>query len=154
MILIDKPIPEDCDYCFYNDDGDKCGLLNESFPLYFSGRLPNCPLREMEKADDPISRQAAIDTLTEYGNGRAVYISVEEAVRRIEQLPSAQPEIIRCKDCIHRPVAPIGYDNSIDNGFDLMFPDYICPCGCEDGYYAWYPKDSFYCGNAERRTDG
>ena len=48
---------------------------------------------------DTISRQAAIDALTEYGNGRTVYISVEEAFRRIEQLPSAQPEIIRCKDC-------------------------------------------------------
>ena len=42
--------------------------------------------------EDTISRQAAIDALTEYGNGRAVYISVEEAVRRIEQLPSAQSE--------------------------------------------------------------
>ena len=40
---------------------------------------------------DPIERQDAIDALTEYGNGRAVYISVEEAVRRIEQLPFAQP---------------------------------------------------------------
>ena len=42
---------------------------------------------------DLIDRKAAIDALTEYGNGRAVYISVEEAVRRIEQLPFAQPEI-------------------------------------------------------------
>ena len=50
---------------------------------------------------DLISRQAAIDAVTEYGNGRTVYIGVEEAVRRIEQLPSAQPEIIRCKDCAH-----------------------------------------------------
>ena len=41
---------------------------------------------------DLIDRQAAIDALTEYGNGRAVYISVEEAFRRIEQLPSAQPD--------------------------------------------------------------
>jgi hypothetical protein len=48
-----------------------------------------------------IDADAAIESLTEYGNGRAVYISVEEAVRRIEQLPSAQPDIIRCKDCKH-----------------------------------------------------
>ena len=41
---------------------------------------------------DLIDRQAAIDRLTEYGNGRAVYIAVEEAVRRIEQLPPAEPE--------------------------------------------------------------
>ena len=42
--------------------------------------------------DDLISRQAAIDALTEYGNGRAVFISVGEAVIRIEQLPSAEPK--------------------------------------------------------------
>jgi hypothetical protein len=41
---------------------------------------------------DLISRQAAIDALTEYGNGRAVFISVGEAIIRIEQLPPAQPE--------------------------------------------------------------
>jgi len=39
-----------------------------------------------------IDADAAIDALTEYGNGRAVHIGVEEAVRRIEQLPSVQPE--------------------------------------------------------------
>lgn len=42
---------------------------------------------------DLIERQDAIDALTEYGNGRAVYISVEEAFRRIKQLPSAQPTL-------------------------------------------------------------
>ena len=49
-----------------------------------------------------IDADAAVESLTEYGNGRAVYIGVEEAVRRIEQLPSAQPEIIRCNDCKFR----------------------------------------------------
>ena len=39
-----------------------------------------------------IDADAAIESLTEYGNGRTVYIGVEEAARRIEQLPSAQPE--------------------------------------------------------------
>jgi len=39
-----------------------------------------------------IDADAAIESLTEYGNGRAVYIGVEEAVRRIEQLPPVQPE--------------------------------------------------------------
>ena len=41
---------------------------------------------------DTISRQAAIDRLTEYGNGRAVYISVGEAIIRMEQLPPIQPK--------------------------------------------------------------
>lgn len=46
----------------------------------------------MEKVKDTIYRQDAIDALTEYGNGRTVYIGVEEAVRRIEQLSSVTPE--------------------------------------------------------------
>ena len=59
-----------------------------------------------------IDADAAIESLTEYGNGRAVYISVEEAVRRIEQLPSAQPDLGKYEyhydhtDCIwYRPEA-------------------------------------------------
>ena len=54
-----------------------------------------------EVGTDLISRAEAIDALTEYGNGRAVFISVGEAVIRIEQLPPIQPEIVRCKDCKH-----------------------------------------------------
>ena len=42
--------------------------------------------------DDLISRQAAIDEITEYGSGNTTYMSVAELKRRIEQLPSAQPE--------------------------------------------------------------
>ena len=50
--------------------------------------------------DELISRQQAIDALTEYGNGRAVFISVGEAVIRIEQLPPAESESFEwCTDC-------------------------------------------------------
>lgn len=48
MILIDKPMPKDCDYCFCNDDYYRCGLLGDEFPLHLSGRLPDCPLREAD----------------------------------------------------------------------------------------------------------
>ena len=41
---------------------------------------------------DAISRQAAIDKITEYGSGDVTCMSVGELKRRIEQLPSAQPE--------------------------------------------------------------
>ena len=44
---------------------------------------------------DLISRAEAIDALTEYGNGRAVFISVGEAVIRIEQLPPIQPKLLQ-----------------------------------------------------------
>lgn len=42
--------------------------------------------------DDLISRQAAIDEISEYGSGNSVHMSVGELKRRIEQLPPAQPE--------------------------------------------------------------
>ena len=42
---------------------------------------------------DLIERQAAIDAAT-YGNPQTAW-------QRIEALPSAQPEIIRCRDCKH-----------------------------------------------------
>lgn len=58
-----------------------------------------------------IDTDAAIESLTEYGNGRAVYIGVEEAVRRIEQLPSAEPET--CEGCKH-----LGkWENEVEYGY-------------------------------------
>lgn len=42
--------------------------------------------------DDMISRQEAIDEITEYGDSAIVYISVGEIKRRLEQLPSAEAE--------------------------------------------------------------
>ena len=41
---------------------------------------------------DLIKRQDAIDEITEYGSGYNLYMSVGELKRRIEELPSAQPE--------------------------------------------------------------
>ena len=126
--------------------------------------------------DDMISKRRAIDALTEYGNGQAVYISVEEAVRRIEQLPpiqpvncsefpnnsdtisrqsaikavqnrrmmltkekvllindleklpSAEPEIVQCKDCKHFE-SEYGY--------------------CD--YYQWNMTGGDFCSKAEKR---
>ena len=46
---------------------------------------------------DCISRQAAIDEITEYGSGDTIYMSVVELKRRIEHLTPVQPE--RCEDC-------------------------------------------------------
>ena len=48
--------------------------------------------------------------------------------RRIKQLPSAQPEIIRCKDCRNNHW-----------------------CNIQEAAMA---GDNFFCGAAERRTDG
>ena len=45
--------------------------------------------------DDLISRQAAIDAI----RGEIEINGYSHVVDVLEQLPSAQPEIIRCKDC-------------------------------------------------------
>ena len=99
--------------------------------------------------DDVISRQAAIDALAEYGNGRAVYISVEEAVRRIKQLPSIQPEIVRCKDCKHW----IPYDWMFSEVWQSKnIADYPeDEIGCECSEMAMRAND--FCSRAERRTE-
>ena len=69
----------------------------------------------------------------------------EKDVTRLLSLPSAQPEIVRCKDCKHKPV--------LDEDGDPEFPTERCPCQCDDDYYSWIPKDDWYCADAERRTD-
>ena len=96
---------------------------------------------------DLIDRQAAIDRLTEYGNGRAVFISVGEAVIRIEQLPSAQPEIIRCKDCKHW----IPYDWMFSEVWrSKNMADYPeDEIGCN--YCDMTMKANDFCSRAERR---
>lgn len=58
-----------------------------------------------------------------------------------------ETELIRCKECKHRPVI----NGEYKNGFSLEFPDYKCPCQCDDGYYSWMPKDDWFCGNGERK---
>lgn len=83
-----------------------------------------------------ISRQAAIDAInhicpvdTEYDCTLLDRVDVRYV---LSELPSAQPEIIRCKDCKHRYI-----ENEI----------WTCPFGLAGG-------PDFYCGyGAERRTD-
>ena len=68
--------------------------------------------------DDLISRQAAIDAINRYGSvwmeyteimsvdelaERALKASKQSMVKILHDLPSAQPEIVRCKDCKHNP---------------------------------------------------
>ena len=93
---------------------------------------------ERKTDGDTISRQAAIDEITEYGSGDTIYMSVAEFKRRIEHLTPAQPEIIRCQDCKY--ASPNGVYgcrlerfSAHDEGTRLFADD--------------------YCSKAERRTD-
>lgn len=71
----------------------------------------------------------------------------KQAISVLESVPTIDAvEVTRCKDCKHRPRVPKYYEN----GFSLEFPDYICPCQCEDGFYSYVPNDNWFCHNGER----
>ncbi len=88
--------------------------------------------------NDLISRQAAIDLFPndslEWDTYRG-YIAPHLARRMIEELPSAQPEIIRCKDCKHWDPE----DKKCDCGHDIIWQ---------------LPRHAdWYCADAERKEE-
>lgn len=100
--------------------------------------------------DDSISRRMAIDALQkEINKGippfNDVFGSIRCGVRLarniIEDLPSAQPEIVRCKECKYWKDS----DGVYRRGFDA---ESKCPLNLKKVY-----EGTFYCGMAERRTD-
>lgn len=107
---------------------------------------------------DLIERQAAIDALgeepalwsdnNEFELGQvAQWI---EDVSAIKNLPSTQPEIIRCRDCkFFLPHYQLGFDE--DNG---VYHDYCRKLIPEDEWYAFQRKPDDFCSRAERRKDG
>ena len=86
-------------------------------------------------ACDLISRKAAIDSFKADDDGSLW--KMDDIVYRLEQMPSAQPEIIHCRDCEYGEHDDYGYWYC--RGFG-------CAVGDTDG--------SGYCSKAERREDG
>ena len=88
---------------------------------------------------DLIDRQAAIEALESIGS-LDTDADREYARGIFNVLPSAQPEIIRCKDCKH-------YQFADNRAFGM--PVKMCEWfGFED------VDDEDFCSRAERRTDG
>jgi len=97
---------------------------------------------------DLISREDAIDALQkEINKGIPPFDDVMGSIRCgvrlarniVEDLPSAQPEIIRCKDCRH--------------GVDC-YHDGDCYCSNPKWGLKYFGGSwEFYCADAERRTD-
>ena len=90
----------------------------------------------MCQKDDTISRQAAIDAI-ERNAYRHTYI--DQIVDIIKGLPSAQQEIIHCKDC--------KFWTHIKRTNRYW-------CKTDDGLYDLNPSPNDFCSRAERRTDG
>lgn len=97
-----------------------------------------------ETMADLIDRQAAIDALCdEYCGGwqDCKYYPNCENLKSIEQLPSAQPEIIRCKDCRHWA------DNYVKTPSGKFVKNHYCSRGVTSAWSEWF------CADGERRTD-
>ena len=96
--------------------------------------------------DDLISRQAAIDAIEYITSSMSVCVNTDEchgmkrmqrqAVIELANLPSAQPEIIRCKDCRY-------YQDNNDG-----YPHINCKWDANET-----PDADDFCSGAERRTD-
>lgn len=80
--------------------------------------------------NDLISRQAAIDKVVKESqvDGAYGYMDTKSLIDLLEDLSSAQPEIVRCRDCKH-------YDSR--------------PCGIVD----WWNTADDYCSRAEMRGE-
>ena len=98
--------------------------------------------------DDLISRQMAIDAIL----GMFLNIAYSEkniawsmALDKIRQLPTVEPEIIRCKDCRH-----FHYDMPyVIQGISVLGHE-VCDFwgdGCKT-------SENGFCSFAERRSDG
>ena len=83
---------------------------------------------------DLISRQAAIEAVGYYSlhSGDKLLF----ADKPLRELPSAQPEIVRCKDC---------------SAYGEMLTERDTRMICHK-FALNFPRD-FYCADAERRTD-
>ena len=153
------------DSCFHCKLAEVCQYYKAEH--YANKRHEDCPLEEALDSkeqendktllksehddvskDDFISRQAAIDALdgeieiTGRMNAEAVKGYVRLVKDRIERLSSAQPEIIRCKDCkyIRR------YRN--EQAAKKFGQIYECAIGV-----FMCPQENDFCSHAERRED-
>ncbi len=90
-----------------------------------------------------IYKEAAIDAVCKCSVKEVtpafMLVDKAEVMTELMMLPSAQPEIIRCKDCRYQ-----------DKGRNESESWNLC------GYRPWLhvpTEDEHYCGYAERRTD-
>ena len=102
--------------------------------------------------DDLISRQAAIDAICkacangdDYTDCRDRHIKSRwcDNINALRDLPPAQPEHIRCKDCKHQEIHEYNYGGRTYHSY-----------GCElSERYSHVCLDDDFCSRAERREE-
>ena len=92
---------------------------------------------------DLIDRYAATQTalkfIVEYLGGAFDEDLQKKLMERMNDIPSAQPEIIHCKDCKY-----IRYDTIFNQAW----------CNHQKGVTMVFDDAKEHCGRAERKTDG
>ena len=118
------------------------------------GKLVDLPSAQPEPCEDAVSRQAAIDALcsvcgVDCDKSEFVYDGKQEDQiilcpehYALTQLPSVQPEIVRCKDCKH-------YGCILYSGTQFEYGECF---GHEESQYTFEVKPDDFCSRAERRT--
>lgn len=101
---------------------------------------------------DLISRKAAIDAIEHrlaepayYHTGEDWYVGMNCAESELYDLPSVEPEIIRCKHCRYYAIAQLKKDHTVDKRYR--------PSCCVRGKYAVPRKENWFCADAERKDD-
>ena len=90
---------DDCDDC------DKCSLVYEQGTMGEQKLALEMAIMELEQqpCEDNISRHEAIRWVktrcNPYGRHTLDFESGKKVIEHLEQMPSAQPEIIHCKEC-------------------------------------------------------
>ena len=109
----------------------------KDFLIWLNAEYENVPDTNVGEL---ISRQAAIDNLMEILDrpNHAEFLYTDEICRALNHLPSAQPEIIHCKEC---KFAHMTYDGECKY-CDVWFPN-----------ESEYLDGDYYCASAERKTD-
>ena len=86
------------------------------------------------------------DALMETFEMRVVLAWVKNIVNNAPTIDAVP--IVRCQECAHAPVV----DGQCEDGFDIKFPDEICPCQCTgDGWYNYIPDPNWFCADGERK---
>ena len=64
------------------------------------------------------------------------------------QIDSDVIEVVRCKDCKHRPIQT---EEGKTYGLTVASPDGLCPFICPDGWYSRIPWDGWFCSFGEKK---
>ena len=109
----------------------------------------------MEKMSNFIERQALLDKLREAENHafNSFYKGLVKAHKIVADMPSAEPEIVKCKDCKHWKRQTNYAGALLSFGFCESEDMWASLCGETYEVAHIDTDDDHYCGYAERRVD-